>query len=124
MLHAISRMARHSEKTPGDAELLQGTLDMLILKVAALQPIHGYGIVQRIQQISKDALQIRQGSLYPALYRLENRGWLKSEWKTTEGGREAKYYSLTKTGRQQLTAETDGWKRLCDAISLVLETTE
>jgi transcriptional regulator len=117
-------MARHEEKTPGDAELLQGTLDMLILKVAALRPIHGYAIVQRLQQISKDALQIRQGSLYPALYRLENRGWLKADWKTTEGGREAKYYRLTKAGQQQLDAETAGWKRLCDAISLVLETSE
>ena len=117
-------MSRHSEKTSGDAELLQGTLDMLILKVAVLQPIHGYAIVQRIQQISRDKLQIRQGSLYPALYRLENCGWLKSEWKTTEGGREAKYYSLTKAGRQQLDAETAGWKRLCEAIALVLETGE
>src|SRR5438128_10206761 len=95
-------MTRHNEKTPGDAELLQGTLDMLILKVAALRPIHGYAIVQRIHQISKDALQIRQGSLYRALYRLENRGWLKAEWKTTAGGREAKFYSLAKAGRQQL----------------------
>src|SRR5215467_13674106 len=124
MMYLISRMPRHAEKPPSEAELLQGTLDMLILKVTALRPIHGYAIVQRIQQISKDALQIRQGSLYPALYRLENRGWLKSEWKTTEGGREAKYYSLTKAGRQQLVAETDGWKRLSQAISLVLETVE
>jgi PadR family transcriptional regulator, regulatory protein PadR len=114
-------MPRQSPKTPSDAELLQGTLDMLILKVVALRPIHGYAIVQRIQQISKEALQIRQGSLYPALYRLENRGWLKADWRTNEGGREAKYYSLTKAGKQQLTAETAGWKRLCDAISLVLE---
>ena len=117
-------MSRHNEKTAGDAELLQGTLDMLILKVVALRPIHGYAIVQRIHQISREALQIRQGSLYPALYRLENRGWLRSEWKTTEGGREAKYYSLTKAGRQQLDTETAGWKRLCEAISLVLETAE
>ena len=117
-------MSRHSKITRQDAELLQGTLDMLILKVAALQPIHGYGIVQRLQQISNEALQIRQGSLYPALYRLENKGWLKAEWKTTDGGREAKYYSLTKAGRQQLDAETAGWKRLCEAISLVLETAE
>src|SRR5436190_24066670 len=101
-------MARHAEKQPGDAELLQGTLDMLILKVAALRPIHGYAIVQRIQQISKDALQIRQGSLYPALYRLENKGWLKATWKTTEGGREAKYYSVTKAGKEQLESETAG----------------
>src|SRR5690242_21745159 len=116
-------MPRHHEKS-GDAELLQGTLDMLILKVVALRPIHGYAIAQRIQQISNAALEIRQGSLYPALYRLENRGWLKAEWKTTEGGREAKYYSLTREGRRQLESETAGWKRLCDAISLVLETPE
>jgi PadR family transcriptional regulator PadR len=120
--YSISRMSRQNEKTPGDANLLQGTLDMLILKVAALRPIHGYAIVQRIQQISGDALQIRQGSLYPALYRLERQGWLKSEWKTTEGGREAKYYSVTKAGLRQLESETAGWKRLCEAIALVLET--
>jgi len=112
-------MSGHS--SPDGAELLQGTLDMLILKVAALEPIHGYAIVQRIGQISGDALRIRQGSLYPALYRMENRGWLKSEWKSTCGGREAKYYSLTQDGRRQLGAETAGWKRLCDAIALVLE---
>ena len=94
---------------------------MLILKIAALRPIHGYAIVQRLQQISRDALQIRQGSLYPALYRLENRGWLKAEWKTTEEGRNAKYYGLTKTGRRQLEQETAGWKRLRQAIDLVLE---
>jgi len=117
-------MPRHNKTARNDAEILQGTLDLLILKVAALQPIHGYGIVQRLQQISNEALQIRQGSLYPALYRLENQGWLKAEWKTTDGGREAKYYRLTKAGRQQLEAETAGWKRLCDAISLVLETGE
>src|SRR2546425_5273527 len=117
-------MPRHNENPAESAEVLQGTLDMLILKVAALRPIHGYAIVQRIQQISRGALQIRQGSLYPALYRLENRGWLKSEWKTTEAGREAKFYSLTRTGRQQLKAETAEWKRLCEAISLVLEPAE
>jgi PadR family transcriptional regulator, regulatory protein PadR len=116
-------MSRHNENT-SEAELLQGTLDMLILKVAALRPIHGYAIVQRIQQISRDALEIRQGSLYPALYRLENHGWLKAEWKTTEGGREAKYYSLTRAGRKQLESERAEWKRLCEAISLVLEHAE
>jgi PadR family transcriptional regulator, regulatory protein PadR len=120
----ISRMPRHNERIPREAQLLQGTLDMLILKIAGLGPIHGYAIVQRLQQISRDALQIRQGSLYPALYRLENRGWLKSEWRTTEGGREAKYYSLTKAGRKQLQAETAGWNRLSEVISLVLETAE
>ena len=117
-------MPRQVDKAPGDAELLQGTLDMLILKVAALRPIHGYAIVQRIQQMSRDALQIRQGSLYPALYRLENKGWLKAEWKTTDAGREAKYYSLTSAGRRQLESETAGWKRLCDAIALVMESAE
>ena len=116
----MPRMTRHSEKS-GEAELLQGTLDLLILKLAALRPVHGYAIAQRIQQISRDALEIRQGSLYPALYRLENRGWLKSEWKQAESGREAKFYSLTKAGRKQLEAETAGWKRLCEAISLVLD---
>src|SRR5882672_2059592 len=117
-------MPRHDDDPPSNAELLQGTLDMLILKVAALRPIHGYAIVQRIQQISRDALQIRQGSLYPALYRLESRGWLKAEWKTTEGGREAKFYSLTKAGQRQFSVETAGWKRLCEAISLILEHVE
>ena len=112
-------MSRHEP-----ADLLQGTLDMLILKVVALEPIHGYAIVQRLQQISKEALQIRQGSLYPALYRLEERGWLKAGWKTTEAGREAKFYSLTREGRRQLESETAGWRRLCEAIALVLETTE
>lgn len=102
------------------AELLQGTLDMLILKIVALGPIHGYAIAQRIQQISKEALQIRQGSLYPALYRLEARGCLKAEWKTVDG-REAKFYSLTKAGRQHLATETAGWERLCEAIALVLK---
>lgn len=117
-------MSRHKEGGTSEAELLQGTLDMLILKVVALRPLHGYGIVQRIQQISRESLQIRQGSLYPALYRLEKRGWLKSEWKTTDGGRDAKYYRLTKAGGQRLQAETAGWKRLCKAISLILETAE
>jgi PadR family transcriptional regulator len=117
-------MSRQGKTTRREAELLQGTLDMLILKIAALQPIHGYAIVQRLQQISNEALHIRQGSLYPALYRLENRGWLKAEWKTTEGGRDAKYYSVTKAGRHQLEAEKASWNRLCEAISLVLDTAE
>ena len=95
---------------------------MLILKIVALEPIHGYAIVQRLRQISKEALQIRQGSLYPALYRLERRGWLTADWKTTEVGREAKFYKLTREGRRQLESETAGWKRLCEAIALILET--
>jgi transcriptional regulator len=117
-------MSRHSNASQEEAELLQGTLDLLILKVVALGPIHGYAIVQRIQRISNEALQIRQGSLYPALYRLESHGWLKAEWKTTEGGREAKFYSLTRIGRQRLKAETRSWDRLCSAISLVLQAAE
>jgi transcriptional regulator len=117
-------MPRHTNAGSEEAELLQGTLDMLILKVVALGPIHGYGIVQRIQRISNEALQIRQGSLYPALYRLESHGWLKAEWKTTEGGREAKFYSLTRMGHQRLKAETESWDRLCSAISLVLGTAD
>src|ERR1700684_4582792 len=98
-------------------DLPQGTLDLLILKTLSLGSQHGWAISERIQQISKDALQIRQGSLYPALYRLERRGWLKADWQTTEGGREAKFYSLTRVGRRQLESETAGWKRLCEAIS-------
>ena len=117
-------MSRQQKNLSGDAGLLQGTLDMLILRVVALRPIHGYGIVQRIQQLSKEALQIRQGSLYPALYRLERQGLLQSDWKTTEGGRDAKFYKLTKAGRQQFDAEKAGWARLREAISLVLNTAE
>jgi PadR family transcriptional regulator PadR len=117
-------MPRHADSASREAALLQGTLDMLILKILALEPLHGYGIVQRLQQISKDALQIRQGSLYPALYRIENRRWVKAEWKMTDGGREAKYYRLTAAGRRQLEEEQASWKRLTDVISLVLETTE
>jgi transcriptional regulator len=124
ILALMPRMPRHSEKPSGDAALLQGTLDMLILRIAALRPIHGYALLQRIQQLSNDALQIRQGSLYPALYRLEERGWLKSDWQAAESGREAKFYSLTKVGRRQLEAEKASWKRLCEAISLVLETAD
>jgi transcriptional regulator len=97
---------------------------MLILRVIAARPIHGYAILQRIQQLSNDSLQIRQGSLYPALYRLEDHGWLKSEWKTTEEKRDAKFYRLTKAGQRQLEAEKAGWKRLCSAISLVLESAD
>ncbi|MBI2679589.1 MAG: PadR family transcriptional regulator [Candidatus Solibacter usitatus] len=107
--------------TPPKSDLLQGTLDMLILKIVALGPIHGYGISQRIQQISKDALQVQQGSLYPALHRLENRKWLKAEWAETESGREAKFYALTRAGRKQLEIETSNWGRLADAIALIME---
>src|SRR4051812_15812912 len=104
------------------SDLLQGTLDVLILKVVALGPIHGYAIAQRLQQISKDVLQVPQGSLYPALHRLENRKWLAADWKTSETGREAKYYSLTKLGAKQLTLEDQNWQRLSEAVRLVMKT--
>jgi PadR family transcriptional regulator, regulatory protein PadR len=106
------------------SDLLQGTLDMLVLKIVALEPAHGYGIAQRIQQISRDVLQVQQGSLYPALHRLEKRGWLAAEWRESETGREAKFYSLTRLGRKQLDAETANWARLADAVSLILKTVE
>jgi transcriptional regulator len=97
---------------------------MLILKVVALGAIHGYAIAQRLQQISREVLQVQQGSLYPALHRLENRGWMKADWRTSETGREAKYYSLTREGAKQLNAESDNWKRLSEAIRLVMQTAE
>ena len=106
------------------SDLLQGTLDMLILQVTALQPLHGYAVAQRLQQISKDILQVQQGSLYPALHRLEARGWLKAEWKTTETGRDAKFYGLTRAGRRQLDAERANWARVAEGIALVLRTAE
>ena len=110
-----------SEEKP---EFLKGTLDMLILKIVALGPIHGYAISQRVQQISKDVFQLTQGSLYPALHRLEDRGWLQADWKQTDSGREAKFYRLTKTGQKQLEAEVQNWKRLTDAVSSILRTAE
>ena len=109
-------------KTPN--ALLHGALDALILKTLARGPSHGYAVARFIEETTDDAVLVEEGSLYPALYRLENQGWLKAEWKTTDGGREAKFYRVTKAGRQQLDAETAGWKRLCEAISLVLETSE
>jgi PadR family transcriptional regulator, regulatory protein PadR len=102
------------------SEFLKGTLDMLILKIVALGPIHGYAISQRIQQISCDFFQVQQGSLYPALHRLENRGLLGAEWRATETGREAKFYSLTKKGRKQLATEMATWERISDAVALIL----
>ena len=106
------------------SDLLQGTLDMLVLKIVALGPIHGYGIAQRIRQISREVLQVQQGSLYPALHRLEKRGWLKAEWGEAESGREAKFYALTKAGRKQFEAEEANWDRLSQAVGLILRTAE
>jgi transcriptional regulator len=103
-------------------DLLQGTLDLLILKVVALGPVHGYGIAQRIRQISKEVLQVQQGSLYPALHRLEKRGWLAADWGESENGREAKFYRLSAKGRKQLVAETETWDRLSQAVGDILQT--
>jgi PadR family transcriptional regulator, regulatory protein PadR len=105
-------------------DLPQGTLDMLILKVIALGPVHGYAIAQRLQQVTRDAVQVPQGSLYPALHRLENRGLLAADWGETETGREAKFYKLTRKGRGQLETETLGWKQLADAVGRVLKMAE
>jgi len=110
--------------TEQKSEFLKGTLDMLILKVVALGPIHGYAIAQRIQQISRDFFLLQQGSLYPALHRLEDRGWLKADWKATETGREAKFYALTPKGRKQFEAEVKKWEQLINAVSLILRTAE
>ena len=104
-------------------ELPQGTLDLLLLRTLALEPVHGWAISERVLQISSETLQIQQGSLYPALHRLERRGWIRARWGTSENNRRAKYYELTKSGRQQLEIEKDAWKRLTIAVSQVLETT-
>jgi transcriptional regulator len=101
-------------------DLLQGTLDMLVLKALQLEPMHGWGITERIAQWSKQVLQVNQGSLYPALYRLERKGWITSSWKTTENSRRARYYALTAAGRKQLAAERESWRRQSEAINLVL----
>jgi len=106
------------------SELPQGTLDMLILQIVALGPVHGYAVAQRLQQISRDVVQVQQGSLYPALHRLENRGLLAAEWKESETGREAKFYRLTPKGRAQLRTETANWARLSEAIRLILQASE
>ncbi len=102
-------------------DLLQGTLDLLILKTLDPEPMHGWGIAQRIQQVSKDVLQVQQGSLYPALYRLERQGWISSEWGASENNRRAKYYRLTKSGRKQLERETTHWQRFSTAVADILQ---
>jgi len=102
-------------------DLVQGTLDLLILKTIALEPMHGWGIAQRIRQVSKEVLQVNQGALYPALHRLEQSGWIKAKWGESDNNRRAKYYSLTSAGRKYLDQEESNWKRLSAAIGLVLE---
>jgi transcriptional regulator len=119
----IPRSSRRIAPVDNQLELLQGTLDMLILKAVSLGPFHGYGILLRIQQISKDQLEIQQGSLYPALYRLEHQGWITSEWGESENNRKAKYYRLTAAGRRRLQTETEKWNRMADVIAGILRTT-
>jgi PadR family transcriptional regulator, regulatory protein PadR len=97
----------------------QGTLDMLILQILSLEPAHGYGIAQRLQQVSREAVQVNQGSLYPALHRLEQKGWLTSTWRQSETGREAKFYALTRAGQKQLAVEKESWSRLTSAVRLI-----
>ena len=109
--------------TKATADLLQGTLDLLILKALSLGALHGYGIIQRIRQLSDEMLTVEQGSLYPALYRIEQRGWVTSKWEVNETGRRAKFYTLTKVGRQQLVAEEESWDRLALAIAKVRQAT-
>ncbi len=106
---------------PTSVELLQGTLDMLILKAIAADPQHGWAIAQRIQQVSNNVLQVGQGSLYPALHRLEYKGWIKAQWGASDNNRKARFYSLTAAGRKQLAAELDNWQRLAGAVNLVLQ---
>ncbi len=103
-------------------DLLQGTLDLLILQIVSLEPMHGYAIAQRLSQVSEEALQVNQGSLYPALHRLERRGWLRAEWRTADSGRDAKFYALTPAGRRRLDVERSEWDRISRAIALVLNT--
>ena len=105
------------------SDVLQGTLDMLVLKALQLEPMHGWGITERIQQWSESVLQLGQGTLYPALYRLERQGLIRSEWRTTENNRRARYYSLTRDGRRYFTSEVAGWRRMSRAINLVLDAT-
>lgn len=108
---------------PKQSDLLQGTLDMMVLKAVSLGPLHGYGVLLRIQQISGNRLEIQQGSLYPALYRLEHEGWIASDWGQSENNRRAKYYRLTAAGRKRLQSETEKWKHMAEAIGAILSAT-
>src|SRR2546427_12708042 len=122
MLRLLSTVKVSPMGKPSD--LVQGTLDLLILKILSLEPKHGWAIAKRIQQVSKEALQVQQGSLYPALYRLEQQGWIKANWRETETGRQAKFYTLTRAGRKRLQTERAHWKRLSSAVNLVVQTAD
>ena len=108
--------------SPQQSDIVRGTLDLLILKALSLEPMHGWGIAQRIEQLSRDALHVGQGSLYPALQRLEEKGWVESDWRATEGGRRAKYYELTRAGRRAFDEEMAQWHRYVDTVALILGT--
>ena len=116
-LHSVSEMSKPSD-------LVQGTLDLLLLKILALEPLHGWAISQRLTQVSGDVLQVSDGSLYPALHKLEQQGWIEAEWKPTENNRRAKFYTLTRSGRRQLAKESESWTRLASAISTVVSLPE
>jgi PadR family transcriptional regulator, regulatory protein PadR len=117
----LPRLTRGEAKVSKQLDLIQGTLDMLILKAVSLGPLHGYGVMLRIQQISKEQLEIQQGSLYPALYRLEHQGWIVSEWGESENNRKAKYYRLTAAGKRRLQTEADKWNRMAEVIAGILD---
>lgn len=118
----LSELDTNAMATQPTPDVLRGTLDLLILKTLTLEEMHGWGIAQRIQQFSKGVLEVNQGSLYPALQRLEQKGWIASEWRTSDANRRAKYYELTTSGRRALGAETANWRRYVDAVDLILET--
>jgi PadR family transcriptional regulator, regulatory protein PadR len=122
VLVSVTEDINRSMSKPSD--LVQGTLDMLLLKILALEPMNGFAVSQRLKQVSGDVLQVSDGSLYPSLHKLEQEGWITAEWKTSEYGRRAKYYSLTRLGRRQLEKETDNWGRLSSAISRVIKLKE
>lgn len=122
MLSNVEVSTRHHDPAMGDrTDLLQGTLDLLILKTLVLGPLHGWGISKRLRQLSRDALEVGQGSLYPALYRLEDRGWIRAEWGTSPEGRRAKFYTLTAAGKRQFAAERSQWRAFAAAVEHVLE---
>ena len=116
-------MSRRPNPPPAASDVVRGTLDLLILKALSLEPMHGWAVAQRLEQLSQDALQVGQGSLYPALQRLEEKGWIESEWKVTEQNRRARYYELTPAGRRALGAEAESWRRYVDMVELILRTT-
>jgi len=125
LLHLLTEIsAAILEPVSRPADLVQGTLDLLVLKILALEPQHGWAISQRLKQVSSDVLQVSDGSLYPALHKLEQQGWIKAEWKPSENNRRAKFYALTRKGRRQLDKETADWQRLSGAITLVVQLPE